>query len=85
VSVRESSYASSTVAPFKDSQPIAGDLLVERLEEISTQRDSIEDPERSDANFCHLQGSLHEKKKNYVARHDWKKFCCRATEFSFIV
>jgi len=34
------------LAPFKDSQPIASDLLVERLEEISTQRELVEDPER---------------------------------------
>jgi len=42
VTVRDTSY----VAPFKDSQPIASDLLVERLEEISTQRDLADDPER---------------------------------------
>ena len=42
VAVREASY----VAPFKDSQPIVSDLLVERLEEISTQREMAEDPER---------------------------------------
>ena len=41
VTVRE-----TYVPPFKDSQPIAGDLLVERLEEISTQRDLADDPER---------------------------------------
>lgn len=43
VTVRESNYAA---AAFKDSQPVASDLLVERLEEISTQRDLADDPER---------------------------------------
>ena len=46
VVVRENNYVGHTVAPFKDSQPIASDLLVERLEEISNHRDLVEDPER---------------------------------------
>ena len=46
VVVRENSYVGAGPAPFKDSQPIASDLLVERLEEISTQREMVDDPER---------------------------------------
>ena len=46
VVVRENSYSGHTTAPFKESQPIASDLLVERLEEISNHRDLVEDPER---------------------------------------
>ena len=46
VVVRENNYSGHTTAPFKESQPIASDLLVERLEEISNHRDLVEDPER---------------------------------------
>jgi hypothetical protein len=46
VAVRDNSSVGAGHAPFKDSQPIASDLLVERLEEISTQREMVEDPER---------------------------------------
>jgi hypothetical protein len=46
VVVRDNSSVGAGHAPFTDSQPIASDLLVERLEEISTQREMVEDPER---------------------------------------
>lgn len=42
---RDPSYV-ATQAAFPDSQPVASDLLVERLEEISTQQELVEDPER---------------------------------------
>jgi len=42
---RDPSYVASQ-ATFPDSLPVASDLLVERLEEISTQQELVEDPER---------------------------------------
>ncbi len=42
---RDPSYV-ATQGTFPDSQPVASDLLVERLEEISTQQELADDPER---------------------------------------